>query len=230
MTEATETTTSESSLVGAIAGEPKLWAGKYKTPEELEAALIGKDKEFGKLYSEHGEIKKKYEEISTIPEMYQVPSDVNLRESEISEIRTIAKNAGLTQAQFERTAREMQARIHSNIEVIENRKKEIGEENLTILNDYVNKYYPENLRQAVLNQIIKDKNAMSDALKDRESRLNSSVPGMDRAGSGSPSRFDGDKELKEAHDAYHKSPNERNRKRYIEIARQVGEERYKDKI
>lgn len=220
----------DSSVAAVVAGEPKLWAGKYKTPEELEAALIGKDKEYGKLYTEHGEIKKKYEEISSIPEQYEIPSDIALRESELSEIRAIAKNAGLTQAQFDRTAREMQARIQSNIEVLERRKKDIGDENLTILNDYVKKYYPENLQQAVLNQIIKDKNAMNDALKDRESRLNSSVPGMDRAStSGTPVRYDGEKELEKAHNEYHKRPTEANKKRYIELAAEVGAERYKNK-
>lgn len=226
MTEAAE----ESVLASAIA-EPKLWAGKYKTPEELEAALIGKDKEYGKLYSEHGDIKKKYEEFANVPEDYSIPSDVALRESEINEIRTIARNAGLNQVQFEKTAREMQARIQSNLEVIEQRKKDIGESNLVLLKEYVDKYYPENLRDAVLNQIIRDKNAMSDALKDRESRLNSAVPGMDRAGgSGGAAPFDGQRELEKAHNEYHKRPTEANRKRYIDIATQVGEERYKDKV
>lgn len=213
-------------IANTISGETKLWAGKYKTPEEMEEALIGKDKEYGKLYNEHGEIKKKYEEISAIPETYTAPADVTLREAELAEIRAIAKSSGLTQAQFEKTAREMQQRIQTNIEALDNRKKEIGQENLNVLTDYVKKYYPESLQQAVLNQIIKDKNAMSDALKDRESRLNSAVPGMDRASSGSGSQQrDGDRELKEAHDAYHKNPNSRNRQKYIDLAREVGEER-----
>lgn len=222
--------TEESILASAIA-EPKLWAGKYKTAEELEDAAKQKDIEFGKLFAEHGEIKKKYEQAATVPEKYTIPEDVALRESELEEIRAIAKNAGLNQEQFEKTAREMQGRIQSNIEVMEQRKKDIGESNLVLLTEYVKKYYPENLQTAVLNQIIKDKNAMNDALKDRESRLNSAVPGMDRANSaGGQSAYDGEKELEKAHNEYHKRPTETNKKRYIEIATAVGEVRYKDKV
>lgn len=229
-----DTSVSESvvaeSIVSATVGEPKLWAGKYKSPEEMEEALIGKDKEYGKLYSEHNDIKSKYEQVVSIPENYTAPNDIVLRETELAEIRAIAKNAGLTQAQFEKTAREMQSRIQAGHQILENNKKEIGDEKLAIINDYVKKYYPEHLQNAVLNQIIKDKNAMSDALKDRDARLNSQAPGMDQAGAGTPQKFDGEKDLQAAAETYRKTPNARNKAKYIDMARQVGEERYKDKM
>lgn len=217
---------SESAVAAAVNAEPKLWAGKYKTPEEMETAIQGKDKEYVTLSTEFNNIKNKY----TVPESYTLPADLSLREAEAKEIQTIAKNAGLTQEQFERTAREMQSRLQANIAVLENNKKEIGEEKLAILNDYVKKFYPENLQGAVLNQILKDKNAMNDALKDREDRLNSQAPGMDRANQGAPAKYDGQKDLYEAAEAYRKNPNQRTRAKYIDIARQTGDERFKDKM
>lgn len=223
-TEAIESAATESVVAALASPEPKLWAGKYKTPEELESAY----KNVAGTYEENKEIKKKLEEVTRVPEKYEPPQDVHLRDAELKEIISIAKNAGLTQQQFERTAREMQSRIQSNIEVIENNKKEIGEEKLTIIQDYVKKYYPENLQSAVFNQILKDKNAMSDALKDRDARLNSQAPGMNQAGSGAPQKYDGQKDLYDAAEAYRKNPNAKTRAKYIDIARQTGDERFKD--
>jgi hypothetical protein len=211
--------------------EPKLWAGKYKTPEEMEEALIGKDKEYGKLYTEHGEIKKQFESKTMVPEKYDVPSDLSLRRTDIDEIEQIARNAGLNQEQFEKTARDMHARIQSNLNSIEESKKTIGQDKLNIVSDHIKKHYPESLHTAVLNQVLRDQNALNDILKERETKLNSEVPGMDRGSSSTPPpKFDGQEELEKAHKAYHKRPSEQTRKKYIDLARQVGEDRYKDKI
>ena len=124
----------------------------------------------------------------------------------------------------------MQGRIQQNMRALETAKSELGQDKLTIITDHIKKNYPESVQQAVLNQVIKDKTAMSDILKERDSRLNSQVPGMDRANQGSPTKYDGEKELKEAAEAFRRNPSQKTKDRYIDVARQVGEERYKDKV
>ncbi len=218
-------TPEESALANAIA-EPKLWAGKYKTPEQLEEAY----KNSAKVFNENKELHQKLQAVTSIPEDYTIPSDIALREAELNEIRSIAKNAGLTQNQFEATAREMQTRLRANLETFERAKQEVGEEKLAVIQDYVKRYYPEKLQQTILNQLIKDKEAMSDALKDRDARLNSQAPGMNSASTTIKQRYDGEKELREAALEYRKNPSGTNKARYIDLARQVGETRFSEKI
>jgi hypothetical protein len=224
-TEAPVIPTEESALINAIA-EPKLWAGKYKTPEQLEEAY----RNSAKVFNENRELQAKLQEITSIPSEYQVPPDVVLRDSELKEIQSISKNAGLTQHQFEKTAREMQSRIRSNLESFERAKQEIPQETMIILQEHVKKTYPEKLQQVILNQLIKDKDAMSDALKDRDARLNSQAPGMNSASTSIKQRYDGEKELSQAAVEYRKSPTATNKARYIDLARQVGESRFSEKI
>jgi len=219
--------TSESAVTAAVSGDPKLWAGKYKTVEELENAY----KNSSKIYNENKELQQQLELAIKIPDDYTVPKGLSMREHEINEIKSIAKNSGLTQQHFEKMATEMQSKIQANIESFDQQRKSIGDEKLKILQDYVKKTYPEKLQQVVLNHIIKDGDVMTDALHHRDQLLNSKVPGMDKANqSGGGARYDGEKELQERAREYQKSPTETNRRRYTEMAEEVGRERFKDKM
>lgn len=205
-------------------GEPKLYAGKYKSVDELEKAY----NHSATAIREAKETASKLADQYKVPDTYETPADVSMRDSEIESIRTIAKKAGLTQNQFHETAREMQSRIKAEIDAVESAKASIGNEKLTILNDYVDRFYPESLRPTVLNKIIKDGNAMSDALKHRDSILNSSAPGMDKGSTGaSETRYDGQSELIKAAAQYNKTKNSADKERYIKLAAEVGNERFK---
>jgi hypothetical protein len=204
--------------------EPKLYAGKYKSVEDLEKAY--KDSE--KFIGENTNLKRELEKYTKTPDDYEVSNDISLRDTEVQELKAIAKNAGLNQEQFLKTAKEMQSRINSQLSSFEQAKQELGEANLNILTDYVSKNYPERLREVVLTKLIKDKDAMSDALNHRDTLLNNQAPGMDKASAEKPQKYDGEKDLKEAAQAYHKNPKDHKaRDRYIELAKATGEERFK---
>lgn len=223
-----ESTESTSVVTEAITGsEPKLFAGKYKTVEELEEGY----KASLKVHLENKELKEKYDEATAVPEHYSIPEGIGLREVELSEISQIAQSSGLTQAQFERTARAMEGRIKSQRESFDKARKEIGDERLVLIEDYVKKTYPESLQQPVLNHIIKDKQAMDDALKHRDKLLDSRVPGMEGAGNqGKKQTYDGQKDVMEAAREFERNPTQANKDRYIALAAEVGNERFKDKI
>lgn len=215
---------STSSTLPLTGSEPKLYAGKYKSVEDLEEAYKASEKFIG----ENTTLKRELEKYTKPPEDYEVPSDIVMRDTEIQELKAIARNAGLNQDQFLKTAKEMQDRISYQLTAFEQAKQELGEANLNILTDYVTKNYPERLREVVLTKLIKDKDAMSDAMKHRDSVLNNQAPGMDKATADKPQKYDGEKDLKEAATAYHKNPKDHKaRQRYIELARATGEERFK---
>lgn len=225
MTEtATAETQSDSNVTDILTGsEPKLWAGKYKTVEELEEGY----KSSLTVHNENKELKKQLESFTNIPDDYSVPDDLALREIELKDIKALAKNAGLTQEQFLRTAKEMQNRIAAQNSQFENAKKEIGEETLNVLDDYVSKNYPSSLKEHILNKLIRDKKAMTEAMEHRDKTLNSSAPGMDRGSISSPEKYDGAHELQKAAAEHHKDPRNKEKKaRYLNLAKEVGHERF----
>ena len=220
--QASDAVDSESIIAGVIT-EPKLWAGKYKTVEDLEEAY----KNSRRAYTENADLKKQLEVYTNIPDDYELPSDMTLRQDEIKEIKSIAKNAGLTQSHFEKMAKEMESKIKANVDSFEKAKQEAGEDTINVLNDYVTRFYPEKLHETVINKLIKDKDAMSDALKHRDQILNSKVPGLSQGSTAMPQVYDGQKEVEKAALEYRKQPTEKNRERYINLAREVGNERFK---
>lgn len=221
-----ENSTPEQSTVTDILtkGEPKLYAGKYKSVEELEKAY----NHSATAIREAKEAASKLTEQYKVPDNYEAPQDLSMRDSELEEVRGIAKKAGLTQHQFHETAREMQARIKAQIDATESAKTAIGSEKLAVINDYVDRFYPESLRPTVLNKIIRDGNAMSDALKHRDSILNSTAPGLSEGSTGATeSRYDGQSELMKAANQFAKTKNAADKERYIKLAAEVGAERFK---
>ncbi len=225
MTSATPSPTpveSVESVTSVVVGEPKLWAGKYKSPEDLEEAY----KNTAKIYQDNQELKKQVDRLSTVPDDYEVPSELGLRQADVNEIKAIAKASGLNQDQFVKTAQEMQTRIVKQNEAFEESKKSLGEDKLTLINDYVNKNIPKHLHDVVLNKLIRNKDALDEALAHRSKLLNSEAPGMSQAGGNVTQKYDGEAELRKAAEEAHKDPsNMQKRNKYIELAREVGEAR-----
>lgn len=213
---------SSDGMTTALNIEGKLFAGKFKSVEDLEKAYgnsVG-------TYNEKVKLEKELERYTKTPDKYQIPEDVALRPEDFAGIEYIAKEGKFTQEQFEITSRKMAEQIHDQQDKFEERRKAIGEEKLTLINDYVTKHIPEYARDVVLNKLIRDDQAMSDALKDRDQKLNTQAPGMSQAGVNVPERFDGQRELAKAAGEYHRNPRDHQaRQKYLELARDVGHSR-----
>lgn len=151
----------------------KLYAGKFKTVEDLENGY----KNAASVFDKNKNLEDKIKELTVIPDDYKILEEIKLNESEILEIKTASKNSGLTQSQFEKLTKEFYAKKQNTIQNYENAKKEIGSENLSVLQDYVNKNYPEHVRDSVLEKIIVDKAARQSALDHRNKILNTTVAG-----------------------------------------------------
>lgn len=216
-----QTSTSETDQKEKESGE-RLFAGKFKTVEELETSY----KNSAKVFNENRELKAQLESLKKVPDDYEIPTDVSLRDIDLQDLKSIAKNAGYTQEQFVKTTKEWESRLQAQIQSLEERKAQIGEANLNILQDYVKTYYPPSLQDTIFTKLIKDENAMNDAFKHREQQLNNQVPGINNSAAGSvKERYEGQKELEKAAREYQSNQTPQNRKRYIEIAREVAHER-----
>lgn len=213
------------SLSETVINEGKLFANKFKTVEDLEKA-------YGNSVTamvEKARLEKELEKYRP-PENYELPQNISFDGNQFEELKVIAKNAEMSQLQFEKTAIEMHNRVVSNKQAVEKfyieRKSSIGEEKLNLLTDYVEKYYPPYAREVILDKLIKDDSAMSDALKDRDTRLNTQAPGINQGRSGVPERYDGENELKAAALAAQKNPRDQKaREKYINLAREVAHAR-----
>ena len=160
-----------------------LYAGKFKTVEELEAGYNNA----AKVYQDNTELQRKHDEaISAMkaPDAYQVPAGIELHENDIEDLKNSAKNSGLTQAQFDKLAATQNAKVRGKLESFENAKKEIGADNLNLLQDFIGKNYPEKAAAAMLKEAIKNKDVRDSILAQRTAALNSSVPGSGRVSQG----------------------------------------------
>ena len=208
---------------GGSTPPPKKWAGKYDTPEQLEEAYKGS----AKVFQENQELKSKVESMTKVPDQYVPPEHVKLSDQRKAYLDRAAKKAGLNQDHYNKMAEELHADELAQSNQFEERKKAIGQEKINLIEDYVKKNYPEKLHKTMFNEIIKDDEAMTQAMSDRDKRLNSKVPGVDQAGAGFEPKYDGQAEVLKAREALRKNPSEANKKRYIDISRQVGEARFK---
>ena len=162
-------------------GKPDvLYAGKFKTVEELEAGYNNA----AKVYQENEELKGKYTSLTTIPDEYAIPADVTLHENDLAEIKKAAKDSGLTQAQFDKLALAQNQTVKSKLESFENSKKEIGADNLNLLQDFIKNTYPEKAGDALFKEAIKNKEVRDALLAQRTQALNSSVPGVNKVSTG----------------------------------------------
>lgn len=158
------------------ANETKLYAGKFKTVEELEAGY----KNSLPLYQENEQLKTNLKQATEIPVGYLNPEGITLDAGYVSEIQARAKEAGLTQKQYEKALQFEQGRISQRQQDFEGKRKSLGEENLNVIQDYVKKNYPEEIHEAMINTFIADEKARNAALNHRSQLLNTNVPGINR--------------------------------------------------
>jgi hypothetical protein len=154
----------------------KLYAGKFKTVEELEAGYNNA----AKVYQENDDLKKKFDETTRVPDAYSVPTGIELHENDLEELKRSSKNSGLTQAQFDKLAFAQNEKVKSKVQSFENAKKEIGSDNLNLLQDFITKTYPQKAGEALMKEAIKNKEVREAILNQRTQALNSSVPGVNQ--------------------------------------------------
>lgn len=160
---------------------PTLYAGKFKTIEELEAGYNNA----AKVYQENEDLKGKYDSVTKVPDEYAVPQGVNLHDNDLARIKIAAKQSGLTQAQFDKLAQAETANVQSKLDAFENAKKEVGADNLNLLDNFLKSTYPEKIAEKMLKEAIKDKDLRDQLLEQRTKTLNSTVPGSSKVTSGS---------------------------------------------
>ncbi len=197
----------------------KLYAGKFKTVEDLEVGY----KNAAAVYDENNNLKKKVEELSVVPDSYLNPNGIELESSRIESIQKRAKEAGMTQAQYNKFVANEQARLEGKKQGFEQAKKDMGEETLNILTDYVNKHYPKELGQEMLKTLVVNKEARQAALNHRDQLLNNQVPGMRSTPAVGYSVTDED--VKKAYDQKEKTKSTRDISRYMNLVSQQAAQR-----
>ena len=196
--------------------ETKLYAGKFKSVEDLENGY----KNSLPVLQENEQLKAKLEEAMRVPDAYQQPADVELDQNRVADIQARAKDAGMTQVQYEKFLRNEKARVERGQQGFEDARKEVGEETLNVLKDYVKNHYPPSLVDGVLKTLITNKEARAEALTHRARLLGDQVPGV-----GQPAyvkyNLVTDEDVKKAYAAKDKNPHDmKARQRYINLIEQ----------
>ena len=199
--------------------QPKLYAGKYKSVEELEKAY----KNSAKVFNDNKTLQERLKNYE-VPESYHLPN-VSLPETMLQEIEGLAKAAGLNQEQFNKTLFAMTEQQKQYQTQLEDKKKTLGNK-LNVIQDYVTKTYPTSLQSTILNTLIGDEHAMTEALKHRDQLLNSQVPGLSNQQANLSDPCDGQQELLKAAKEYERNQSDKNRKRYINLAKVVAQARF----
>lgn len=150
----------------------KKYAGKFDTIEALEEGY----KNAAKVYQSNEDLKRKVDELSMVPDDYRIPAGIS-DSDHITRLKGMARSGKLTQQQFEELAKKSDDDSRLQQENFERNKSALGEERLNVLKDYVNKNYPEEIHQIMLDKIIDDEKIRNGALKHRDKLLNTSVPG-----------------------------------------------------
>lgn len=200
--------------------EPVLYAGKFDTVEKLENGY----KESLSVHIKNKELEDRLNKMSAIPEQYNLPEDVKLDERTANDIMDLSKKASLTQQQFEAAARKKYSDNLDMVNKFEEKKVKLGSEKLNLLNTYINDNFGgvnESIRADLMTKLINDDSSMANVLADRESRLNSTIPGMD--GHAVPAKkFDINEQIREASREAARNPGSpEKRARYIELCNQA---------
>jgi hypothetical protein len=195
-------------------GGEKLYAGKFKTVEDLENGY----KSSAVIFDENEKLKKQLTEVTTVPGDYINPADIALEENRVSELKARAKEAGMTQAQYEKFVRSDKARVDQHAQSFENAKKEVGEPTINMLKDYISKQYPTELGETMLKTFIANKTARDAALKHRDTLLNTATPGLGKISGGGYNVTDED--VQKAYREKEKNPhNLKAREHYLNLLR-----------
>jgi hypothetical protein len=211
--------------------EGRLYAGKYKTAEEMEEAIKAKDSEAHKLYETNKQLKAQMEQANQAPEHYDTPPEAERIKDDMEAIVKMAKAASLSQEKFTKLVNE---RINERIDYekrFEASKKEVGDENMLVLNDYVSKNYPEPVRKQILDNFVLNPTARAEALAHRNEKLDTRTPGMTQGNpGGTPPKTDSEKECLDAGKKFMQRPGDKKaREDFIEAARAAGEKKYQKK-
>ena len=214
------------------AAEP-VFAGKFKNTDELLKGYENSTREYMALRGEYDTMKKQMDDIGKVPDAYTLPETIQLGEGEANYLKALAKKSGLTQDQFNKTASEFHASMQSHQENFENRKKEIGDKNLILLEDYVKLVHPgdENLQGIVLSALINDESSRTKAMLHRDKLLNSEVPGMDKPVIQGNTNYDGKKDYDKVYKEHMADPSDPKKKeKFLEMSRDIGHARFGDQI
>jgi Glu-tRNA(Gln) amidotransferase subunit E-like FAD-binding protein len=163
-----------------------LYAGKFKSVEELEKGY----KESLSVHMKNKELEEKLSNIQAVPESYNTPEMSNLDSKQLEELTEVARHSKMTQAQFDAAIESLASNAKQQQTQWDTRKKLVGEQNINVLKKYVDENfssYDDGFRNSMLNQIISNDSTMEKAMKDRENKLNSSLPGTNQTGQTMPS-------------------------------------------
>jgi len=225
-TEQSETVEAQTNSVDSVLDDtPKLYAGKFKSVEDLEHGY----KQNSGLYQRNKELEAEIQKLKSVPDDYSVPKDVALRDAQVNELKMIAKRAGLNEDQFAGAAQALNENASQQLNAFAERKESLGEEKLNLLKGFVEKNFngfDNNFRETMFNQIIRDDKTMSDAMQQREQQLNSQVPGMSGT-AGVPSKndqlSDANRECEDLGRVANERPNDmRAREQFIKKCQEVG--------
>lgn len=196
--------------------ETKLYAGKFKSVEDLENGY----KNSLPVLQENDQLKAKLEEVTRVPDAYQRPADIGLDPNRLADIETRAREAGMTQQQYEKYLSNEKARIERSQQGFESARKEVGDETLNILQDYVKNHYPPSLADGVLKTLITNKEARAEALSHRARLLGDQVPGVGQPAFVKYNQVT-DEDVRKAYAAKDKNPHDmKARQRYLNLIEQ----------
>lgn len=155
---------------------PKKYAGKFDSIEELETGY----KNSARVFDENTKLKSDLENLTKLPDSYLVPSDLEIEATRLPELESRAREAGMTQAQYEKFLRSDKSRVETHKTNFEEAKKKLGEEKINLLTDYAKQNYPAEIVDTMVKTFITDEKARNAALSHRDALLKNQVPGMQK--------------------------------------------------
>lgn len=162
----------------------KLYANKFPTVEGLEKAYNNA----AKVFQDNQNLTQQLEAATKVPDDYAPPTDLSMPEADSKQLKEIAKKSGLTQKQFEAAAKALadqntavkQLEINRQLDI----RKQLGDDKIALVNEFVAKTYPPQVADAVMKQALTSPEAFTALMAQREASLNSRVPGMSSVGAG----------------------------------------------
>ncbi len=152
------------------ASKETLFAGKYKSVEELESAYKHSE-------SKIGEVTAKLKEFDA-PEDYAV--EIEMPAETAADIKALAKEAGMSQSQLNKMLSALhtknlvaQQKAEAQLSTVE---KEIGTEKLRLLDNFVEQTYPASIAKAIKQEYRSNKDVAEQFYQTRENSLRKVLP------------------------------------------------------
>lgn len=203
--------------------QDRLYAGKFKTVEELEKGY----RESLPVHIKNKELEERLSKIGSVPNEYMVPVGIELSQDKVREIQHISKEAGMNQDQFSNAVKAASIEYHEKMTRLEERKAEIGEQKVNMVKSYLDRNFNsfgEDVKNDLFLKTIENPATMEQIMNDRESQLNSTIPGTDRISISTNPQQSLEKEFKEACKISSGNPADAEaRNRTIELANQLAE-------